>query len=41
MIHTVRFEATAPVTARYLRVIVQNYGCCRWPRGAASRPTFY
>jgi hexosaminidase len=40
MIRTVRFDATAPVTARYLRVTAQNYGLLPPGHEGAGKPAY-
>ena len=40
MVRTVRFDAAAPVTARYLRVTAQNYGLLPVGHEGAGKPAF-
>jgi hexosaminidase len=39
-VRTVRFDAAPPVTARYLRVIAQNFGALPPGHGGASQPAY-
>jgi hexosaminidase len=40
IMHTVRFDATTPVTARYLRVTAQNYGALPIGHEGAGKPAY-
>lgn len=40
MVHAVRFDAPAPVTARYLRVTAQNYGLLPPGHEGAGKPAY-